>query len=73
MADNKLFYGDNLDVLRRYVRESVDPRYLDPSFKSPQDYSVLFACRSVGNAGSKRLTDLKAISGAAGQTGISTS
>lgn len=34
MADkNQLYYGDNLDVLRRYVRdESVDLVYLDPPF-----------------------------------------
>lgn len=44
MADNKLYYGDNLDVLRRYVSdESVDLVYLDPPFKSQQDYNVLFA------------------------------
>jgi len=44
MADNKLFYGDNLDVLRRYVRdESVDLIYLDLPFNSRQDYNVLFA------------------------------
>jgi DNA modification methylase len=39
-----LFYGDNLDVLRQYVAsESVDLVYLDPPFKSNQDYNVLFA------------------------------
>ncbi|HTC49278.1 MAG TPA: DNA methyltransferase [Candidatus Aquilonibacter sp.] len=44
MPDNKLYYGDNLDVLRRYVRdESVDLVYLDPPFNSRQDYNVLFA------------------------------
>jgi site-specific DNA-methyltransferase (adenine-specific) len=43
MADNKLYYGDNLDILRRYVeKESVDLVYLDPPFKSDQDYNVLF-------------------------------
>lgn len=43
MADNKLYYGDNLDVLRRHVKdESVDLVYLDPPFKSNQDYNVLF-------------------------------
>ena len=37
-------YGDNLDVLRRYVKdESVDLIYLDPPFNSRQDYNVLFA------------------------------
>ena len=44
MADNKLYYGDNLDVLRRYIEdESVDLIYLDPPFNSRQDYNVLFA------------------------------
>jgi site-specific DNA-methyltransferase (adenine-specific) len=41
---NQLFYGDNLDVLRRYIKdETVDLIYLDPPFKSNQDYNVLFA------------------------------
>ena len=41
---NTLYYGDNLDVLRRYVANgSVDLVYLDPPFKSNQDYNVLFA------------------------------
>src|SRR6266849_4037875 len=44
MAENKLYYGDNLDVLRRYVKdESADLVYLDPPFNSSQDYNVLFA------------------------------
>jgi hypothetical protein len=44
MSDNKLYYGDNLDVLRRYVKdESIDLVYLDPPFNSSQDYNVLFA------------------------------
>ncbi len=44
MVKNKLYYGDNLDVLRRYIQdESVDLVYLDPPFKSDQDYNVLFA------------------------------
>ena len=41
---NQLYYGDNLDVLRRYVQdETVDLVYLDPPFKSNSDYNVLFA------------------------------
>jgi len=41
---NTLYYGDNLDILRRHVRdESVDLVYLDPPFKSNADYNVLFA------------------------------
>ena len=47
MAKNLLYYGDNLDILRRYVPdESVDLIYLDPPFKSEQDYNVLFEERN---------------------------
>jgi DNA modification methylase len=45
-ADDKnlLAYGDNLDVLKRYVREeSVDLVYLDPPFNSNADYNILYA------------------------------
>jgi len=46
MADNILYYGDNLDVLRRHVAdESVDLVYLDPPFNSSQNYNVLFAAK----------------------------
>ena len=39
---NQLFYGDNLDVLGRYVAdESVDLVYLDPPFNSNANYNVL--------------------------------
>jgi DNA modification methylase len=41
---NVLYYGDNLDVLRRHVRnESVDLIYLDPPFNSNADYNILFS------------------------------
>lgn len=44
MDGNLLYYGDNLDVLRRHVKaETVDLVYLDPPFKSNVDYNVLFA------------------------------
>lgn len=44
MPKNRLYYGDNLDVLRRYVAdESVDLVYLDPPFNSNANYNVLFA------------------------------
>lgn len=44
MNQNSLYYGDNLDVLRRYVPdESVDLIYLDPPFNSSQNYNVIFA------------------------------
>ena len=41
---NRLYYGDNYEVLQRYIKdESVDLVYLDPPFNSRQDYNVLFA------------------------------
>ena len=44
MPENVLYYGDNLDILRRYVAdESVDLVYLDPPFNSNATYNVLFA------------------------------
>ena len=40
---NKLYYGDNLYILREHVAyESVDLIYLDPPFNSKADYNVLF-------------------------------
>jgi len=54
---NVLYYGDNLDVLRRHIAdESVDLVYLDPPFNSNASYSVLF-----GHAdGSKSAAQIKA-------------
>jgi site-specific DNA-methyltransferase (adenine-specific) len=47
MPGNTLYYGDNLDILRRYIDdESVDLVYLDPPFNSNADYNVLFAEKS---------------------------
>jgi len=44
---NYLYYGDNLDILRMYIREeSIDLIYLDPPFKSNQNYNVLFKERN---------------------------
>ncbi len=43
-SENTLYYGDNLDVLRRHVDdESVDLVYLDPPFNSSRNFNVLFA------------------------------
>ena len=40
---NVLYYGDNLDILRRYIPdESVDLVYLDPPFNSNRAYNVIF-------------------------------
>ncbi len=44
---NRLFYGDNLDVLRQHVKdETVDLIYLDPPFHSDQDYDFLCSERN---------------------------
>jgi site-specific DNA-methyltransferase (adenine-specific) len=44
---NKLFYGDNLSVLRESIAtESVDLVYLDPPFNSNASYNVLFKAPS---------------------------
>ncbi|HMJ08525.1 MAG TPA: DNA methyltransferase [Pyrinomonadaceae bacterium] len=40
---NTLYYGDNLKILREYIKdESVDLVYLDPPFNSNRNYNVLF-------------------------------
>ena len=47
MSENVLYYGDNLDVLRRHVKdETVDLVYLDPPFNSNASYNVLFKERN---------------------------
>lgn len=57
MAKNVLYYGDNLDILRRYIKdETIDLIYLDPPFKSEQDYNVLFAEQN----GSRAAAQIKA-------------
>jgi site-specific DNA-methyltransferase (adenine-specific) len=40
---NKLYFGDNLKILREYVADaSVDLIYLDPPFDLSATYNVLF-------------------------------
>jgi DNA modification methylase len=63
---NKLYYGDNLAVLRGTDAQgrpnipdgSVDLVYLDPPFNSRQDYNVLFAEKD-GNRSSAQITAFK--------------
>jgi adenine specific DNA methylase Mod len=44
MAENTLYFGDNLDILRHYIAdESIDLIYLDPPFNSNQAYNVIFS------------------------------
>ena len=57
MPDNFLYYGDNLDVLRRHIKdESVDLEYLDPPFNSKATYNVLFGEQN----GSRAAAQIKA-------------
>lgn len=42
-AKNQLFYGDNLDILRRYIKdESIDLCYIDPPFNSKRNYNQIY-------------------------------
>lgn len=56
---NTLYYGDNLEVLRRHFpSECIDLIYLDPPFNSNVDYNVLFKERT----GRKSLAQAQAFS-----------
>ncbi|HBW56780.1 MAG TPA: site-specific DNA-methyltransferase [Oscillatoriales bacterium UBA8482] len=40
---NQLFYGDNLEVLRKYIKdESIDLCYIDPPFNSKRNYNQIY-------------------------------
>ncbi|MBM4132731.1 MAG: site-specific DNA-methyltransferase [Nitrospira sp.] len=39
---NRLFYGDNLRIMERMPLASVDLIYLDPPFKSDQNYNLVY-------------------------------
>src|SRR5438876_8668302 len=44
MAENALYFGDNLEVMRGHIKdESVDLVYLDPPFNSKKDYNLIFS------------------------------
>ena len=43
LKTNVLYYGDNLEILRKYIPDSsVDLIYLDPPFNSKATYNVLY-------------------------------
>jgi DNA modification methylase len=51
-GQNKLFYGDNLDVLRRKIHdETVDLCYIDPPFNSKRNYFQIY--NNIGTDGDK--------------------
>ena len=40
---NRLFYGDNLDILRTHIKNnSVDLIYIDPPFNSKRNYNMIW-------------------------------
>ncbi|WP_042790870.1 DNA methyltransferase [Microcystis aeruginosa] len=40
---NKLYYGDNLEVLRKYIKdESINLCYIDPPFNSKRNYNQIY-------------------------------
>ena len=56
MNKNKLYFGDNLDILKSLYKENpkgfIDLIYIDPPFNSKRNYNVLFE--------SVEMTDTKA-------------
>ncbi len=43
MDTNVLYYGDNLEILRKYIPDnSIDLIYLDPPYNSKATYNVLY-------------------------------
>jgi DNA modification methylase len=48
---NSLYYGDNLEVMRKYLRdESVDLCYMDPPFNSNRSYNQIYSKPGEHNA-----------------------
>jgi DNA modification methylase len=39
---NQLFYGDNLTIMQRMGKDSVDLIYLDPPFNSKRNYNLMY-------------------------------
>jgi site-specific DNA-methyltransferase (adenine-specific) len=45
-----LYYGDNLEVMRRYIRdETVDLCYIDPPFNSKKNYNQIYDIAKTGS------------------------
>lgn len=53
---NKLFYGDNLNDLRKYIKdETIDLCYIDPPFNSKRNYNQIY-----NNIGSEDMAQAQA-------------
>lgn len=47
---NHLYYGDNLDILRRHIDDGIaDLVYLDPPFNSNRDFNIIFQEQDVSD------------------------
>jgi hypothetical protein len=46
LEPNRLFWGDNLHVMRMLPSESIDLIYLDPPFFSGRNYNIIFGDRN---------------------------
>ena len=46
LQPNRLFWGDNLHVMRQLPSESIDLIYIDPPFFSGRQYNVIFGDRN---------------------------
>jgi len=56
---NKLYYGDNLFILREQIPNNfIDLIYLDPPFNSKRDYNILYKERE-GQFSSAQITAFK--------------
>src|SRR5260370_25803408 len=43
VTKNILYYGDNLEVLRKYIKdETIDLCYIDPPFNSKRNYNQIY-------------------------------
>ena len=47
LEPNRLFWGDNLHVMRMLPSNSIDLIYIDPPFFSDEKYSVLFGDQNI--------------------------
>jgi len=43
---NRLFFGDNLHIMRQLPSESIDLIYIDPPFFSGRNYNVIFGYKN---------------------------
>lgn len=49
---NTLYYGDNLEIMKSYLKdESIDLIYLDPPFQSGRNYNIIFNPKKDGIKG----------------------